>query len=351
MKLTCITNSCGMTLFDRNPNDMQTPLNIKFQIVTLLISLSVSILLGFILNWLDISLSTGEQVLTTIMLFIAFVVLDILWVSERANSYAKHENDLWVQRSEGEGEIGNIRYYFGKLVDNAQGKSDLFVSYFERSINNLEREIRNAVEKKEISIDESYFFRIEGAVDTFIGEIIFDIFIHDPNPILKYTWPILKNDPLFDDYQWRRFFEASIKMLAKKRIRGIQVIIICENLKHLEEPSMVKLLGFFKIIPGLGCKIILSNDYQTVCIQNGVLAQYSDFGIYSNKMLFRRKQDKAEYVGTYTKDCKVISTYQRLFDIIWASDVIALTNPSKNTMPISLQELISFDLQRTIKEN
>ena len=59
---------------------MKVSVDTRRQIIVLIVSLLVSIIFSFIPYWTGILLTTLEQLLLTVALFIAFLLSDIMWI-------------------------------------------------------------------------------------------------------------------------------------------------------------------------------------------------------------------------------------------------------------------------------
>lgn len=300
------------------------------QIYVLLISLSLSILSGFVPDWTGVPFSTAEQILLSVALFIGFLQLDILYKISEIEGKQTKEFEMWRVQSQGDQELINIRSYFAAIVKDAHGPNDLFVSYFMKDLQDFDRRARNAAERQELRASSDYIVNVEGVFDSFLGE---------PEKILKYTWPLAVNERLFEEPAWRRFFEVSINMLESKNIEGIRVLFVLEDMDIVKQPIVIKLLDYFYLTRRLEAKLIKSDEFRVICSQNGLPSNFLDFGIYGRRMLFRSEQYIPEYVGVYTKDVAVVRMYIKLFDEIWNSPGATRKHQSSASGSISLEDL------------
>lgn len=312
---------------------------LKKQIIVLVISLAVSIFLSFVPAWTGIELTLYEQILFSISLFIVFLLLDILWIVAHRLNQLSREAELWLLRNNGDWELSNIRTSFAKIVQDSYGKRDLFVAHFMKEFQRLSNKIKDVTEKQELRVAADHFLSVENVLDAFSGE---------DERIWRYTWPLSAGEKLFDELPWRRYFEATSKMLNEKKIECSRSILILDNLALIKDSRIEKLMNFFHSNQKMDCRLISYDVYQKICFDNGLPSHYNDFGIYGRRLLFRTEQYKPEIIGTFSKDINLISNYVNLFDAMWTSDSITRKNPSTVTEIVTLEDLFKFDDEHPI---
>ncbi len=299
------------------------------QIAVLSVALLLSVGVGFIPKF-----TRAEQILFSLCSFTALAILDLLWVIGTNASRQAKEYDMWLVRHKADQELSNIRHYFAEIARMAHGSRDLFVSYFMKDIHNLEQKIKDAAEKQELRTASDFYLKAEDIFDSFLG---------DPNPVLRYTWPIRDDDQLFEEPAWWRFFEVTSSMAEQKKINCVCACLILDGPHSANLPRIAKLLDFFKTNQGQECRIIMRDAYQRICRENSMPTNYLDFGIYGERMLFRSEQYAPEYIGVYAKDTAVIQSYSKFFDTLWESSAVMLKNPSTATQQVTTTELIQSD--------
>jgi hypothetical protein len=310
------------------------------QISVLSLSLTVAVLLGFVPKWSGVQFSLPEQTLLTVGLFVAFLLLDVLWIL--GNEAVRHvkEYKLWVIRNDADRELANIRHGFAEIAQMSHGGKDLFVSHFMKEVHNLAQKVKDAADKQELRTASDFYIKAEDIFESFVG---------DPNPVLRYTWPICSKDKLFEEPAWWRFFEVKSRMVEQKAIKGARAMLILDCPESLSIPRIKKLLDFFHTNPGQECRIIMAEAFQRICSENGIPVNYLDFGIYGNRMLFRSEQYAPEYIGVYTKDTGVIQVYSKFFDALWDSPAVTKVNPSTSVATVTVDELMAFDREQPVQ--
>jgi hypothetical protein len=312
-------------------NRLTKPDEIWKQVVILLLSLVLSLAAAF---WT--SFSRADQILLTIGLFMALLLIDIIWLLATAAQRQSKEYELWQLRDAADVELANVRHHFAEIAQMSHGGNDIFVSHFMKEIHDLSRSIKDAADKQELRTASDFYIKAKD---------IFGAFLGDPNPVLRYTWPISESDKLFEEPAWFRFFEVKARMVEQKEIKGARALLILDGPHMLTLPRIVKLLDFFHTNPGQECRIIMKDAFQRICTENNIPCTYLDFGIYGQRMLFRSEQYAPEYIGVYTKDTGTIQAYSKFFDTLWDSPAISKANPSVSNAIVSIQELMAFDTE------
>lgn len=313
---------------------MKVPVDIKRQIIVLVVSLVTSIIFGFSPSWTGVQLTTSEQLIFTVVLFIAFLLLDITWLLSGIFIHHQKEEDLWLLREACDTELSDIRASFYHIARESYGNKDLFITYFIKKFQKLSNDIKEVAEKKELHVQADHFLYLENVLDAFH---------RDDERIWRYTWPISSDETLFEDLHWRRYFERTTDMALQRQIKEIRAILIIENPHMRELPRFKKLLDFFHTNSGMKCSIILKDKFNVILRGNGIVCNFMDFGIYGNTLLYLGEKYEPEIIGTFSKDPVLIQNYKKLFDSIWESPNLSKINPSTAKTQVTLEELFKFD--------
>lgn len=299
------------------------------QIGVLTLALAVSIGVGFIPNF-----TPPEQILFTLASFTAFAILDLLWIIGIIAVREYKEHQIWCIRDHADRELSNIRHYFAEIARMSHGEKDLFVFHFMKELHSLARKVKDAAEKQELRTASDFYLKAEDIFESFLG---------DPNPVLRYTWPISDSDRLFEEPAWWSFFEVTSRIAEKKQIKGVRAILILDRPQSVTLPRIQKLFDFFNTNPGQECRFVIRESYVRICNENSMPTNFLDFGLYGERMLFRSEQYAPEYIGVYTKDTGVIHAYSKFFDTLWESEAIMFENPSTSGLKVTTKDLIRSD--------
>ncbi len=207
------------------------------QIIFLVLSLVLSIVVGFVPSWTKVVLTVNEQMLLTIALFTVFLLVDILWVVANRLNHLKQEYELWRLRESGDWDLNNIRSSFFKIVQNSYGKKDLFVAHFIKEFQRLSHNIQDVADKQELRVAAYHFLSVDNVLDAFGS---------DDERIWRYTWPLTSNEKLFEELPWKRYFENTARMVQEKRINNIRAILILDNIDLIADARIRKLLDYFQ---------------------------------------------------------------------------------------------------------
>ena len=306
----------------------------KKQRIVVSITLGVTILLSFVPKWTGIPIMLYEQILFSISLVIVGLLFDILLILSNRLNQLSIKTELWLLRNKGDWELSNIRGSFTKIVEDSYGKSDLFIAHFMKEFQSLSRNIKNVTEKQELQVEADHFLSVENVLDAFSG---------DTERVWRYTWPLTVGEKLFDEFPWKRYFEATAKMLNEKKIEDIRSILILDNFSSITDSRIEKLLDYFHSNKKMNCRLILNDVYQNICSDNQLPSHYKDFGIYGRRLLFRTEQYEPKIIGTFSKDIDLISNYVNLFEAMWNSESVTRKNPSTVIEVLTLEDLFKFD--------
>lgn len=302
-----------------------------YQVIIVLASLATSIGLAFLPDWTKKTFSLPEQVILSVTLFSAFILLDLCYLVSKRLQLKIKEVRLWKLKELGDRELSNVRESFFKLIENSYGDKDLFVTHFIKHLRQLEQEIKQAADTNELYVQADHFLSAKNILDGFLGS---------EERVVRWTWPVSGNDKLFDDLPWKHFFEKTAQMAQSGNIKSVKAIFIIDSSDEIDSPRFQKLLRFFKTNPNMECRLILAKDYQYVCRDNHVPSNYQDFGIYGDRLLYRTYE---EAKGAFSKHSPTIENYIKLFDTMWSSVGITRENPSTDSTKVTIEDLFSFD--------
>lgn len=307
--------------------------DLRIQIIALVVSLLLSIIIGFLPNWTNVNFSTADQVLLSIVSFVSFLLLDVWWLASNLKTNQDKIETHWSLKQEGDTELSNIRTAYHEIVKDANGQKDRYVKHFLREFQRLGTLIKDAAEKKELLIVKDHLISVNDVLDAFSG---------DPNPIYRYTWPIYSPERLFTIIAWKRFFQLTADMASSGQLKEIRTLIIVNDLSYMTFPNIEKLLEFYKWNRNIDCRVIERETFEIICADNEISS--SDFGIYGHRLLYLTRQDiPPETIGMFTKDQNQISAYIHFFDTVWGFPGIAKEGKPKAKKRITAQEVIDFD--------
>lgn len=305
------------------------------QILVLVLQLVVSVLVTIWPDWGRLEFTKADEVLLGSSLFVAFLLLDILWVTSRLAARNSREDSLWIIRDECDTHLRNISQSYARLLRDAYGSSDLFVGHFRSAVRRLEQSITEVAESRRLRVQADHFLNVDNVLDAFQG---------DSELIWRYTWDINDgSDRLFDELAWRRYFERTADMVRGGQIKEVRTILVLDDANVTSAPRIEALLRFFRTHSGFSCCTVLKEDFRTLCNDSDVPGKCIDFGIYGRRLLFLTEQYEPSVTGVFTKDQALIERFCRLFDSMWGSPSVAKPNPNRGTDTVTLEELYALD--------
>src|SRR5437879_5874831 len=103
---------------------------IKKQIIVLLLSLLLSVLTVVVPDWAKLNFKKSDEIFLGILLFIAFLLLDVFWIVTKYADREKKEEEKAVLRDHFDKTLANIRGCFSHITNVSYGTKDLFVTHF-----------------------------------------------------------------------------------------------------------------------------------------------------------------------------------------------------------------------------
>jgi hypothetical protein len=299
------------------------------QILILVLSLVFSVVVPFGLHQSGTTTSREGEFILGGTLFCAFLLIDVMWLTQKVASREHREQELWVLREDCDKELLNVSRCYVRVTRESYGPRDLFVSHFRREIHGLAEQIAEVAERRQLRVQAEHFLNVDNVLDAFQG---------DDDPIWRYTWGVDNAEPLFDELAWRRYFERTTTMLEAGQIKEARTILIVGDSQGAQSPRVQKLLDFFQTNKGFSCRLVDRADFTEL-----YSGPYIDFGIYGNRLLFLTERYEPNITGLFTKDPAQIQHYCRVFDSMWSSTSVARNKPYRATARVTLEELYEFD--------
>lgn len=329
----------------KNKDNSKKILRIGIMVGSVLLSALVTIVSSIRLSSENIQIDADSTIsldsinigISLILGCLTFIIFELIALVFSSISYTKQkiEDEKFMDNiSEYSHYLHDINGFYYSINKESHGDNDLFVTYAKKEIEKLHNVLGKAATQKEFSISSDYIINAGG---------VFDAFSQTTEKILKMTFPVMNGETIFTSAADIHFFEVLKSKVASKEVNAVNVIVILEDIQLESDSKVTKLLDFFKATQNYNCKIALLNDFRAVCETNGISSQFVDFGIYGPKMLYIAEQYVPIHKGTYYKEENRIRHYTRLFDEVWESDTITHQNPSTNTTPVELAELITPD--------
>src|SRR5690348_9143970 len=98
---------------------------IKKQLIVLLLSLLVSILAVVVPDLGKFNFTKADELFLGILIFISFLLIDILWILAKYADREKKEEEKAVMRDHFEKTLANIRGCFSQITNTSYGEKDL----------------------------------------------------------------------------------------------------------------------------------------------------------------------------------------------------------------------------------
>jgi hypothetical protein len=279
------------------------------------------------------SFDPASDFIIGLLIFVAATVLELSLDARRVLALRREQAQIWRADDEATMHIHNVLVHMRQIVASAYGEHDRYVRYFVGEIVQLESKLREAAEQKDLVVSSDEFQSredIEGAFRNGSQERLY-----------RYTWPITAAGSVFTSTGWKYFFDLAIRMLEEGVLARAQALLILDSADFRDTPNVKRLMQFYATTTGAQAKMVLKSDFQAIAVRNGVPKERVDFGIYDSSLLYVTEGS----TGRFTKDQFRIERYQRLFETVWSSAGIVISD-SRDYPPdpkLSISQLLALD--------
>lgn len=204
--------------------------------------------------------------------------------------------------------------------DAPDASNDIFVQHFGAKIQSLKQELDESVRSNVIAVSNHRFASK--------NEIIATLMPVSPDRKREYrfVWRVLARERLFNENDiWEEYFNNVIDLLGEGKIDSIKPLLVLENraLKPEEVYSdrRISLLFNFFLTNKIECRYvsgnILKKRFKNDLNLDTIKQIPDDFGIFSDRYLFRGYDYNKEAIGDFSRDQKLIKSYTDMFDSMW----------------------------------
>lgn len=280
----------------------------RFLIATLNLIVSVAVPLAF--SKMDPSpFSTGESYIFGVLLFIALTVFELYIYAERAFATETRVTKIWDTREKLDARLQEVRRLFHEVEEQKVGDPDLFVSYFNKKLADLENSLRDASSKKEVRISETML-----EVTTWLVKSSF----HGRKTDVFRAVHFAGDNDFFFDVHSKRYFGQVAEMVDSGQIKQVRRLVVVRDNEQLKDPRTQRLLTFHQENKNFSCQVISYDSFMTIVGDYGLRHLVNDFGIYGNSYLYKGVIAKSqEIVGSYSRDQEEIDRFIDCFDTCW----------------------------------
>jgi hypothetical protein len=218
---------------------------------------------------------------------------------------------MWDAREGLDFRLQEVRRLFHEIGEYKVGDVDLFVSFFNKKLSDLEIDLREACSKQEVRIDETML-----EVTTWLMQSSFH---SRPTDIFRAIHFTTDTDFFFDVHA-KRYFYQGYTMVKSGRIKGVRRIIVYRDSSELQRPSTQRLIAFHQQTSGYECMTLPERVFQRIVKDYNLHHLVQDFGIYGDSYLYKGVVNRSdEIVGYYSRDRSEIKRFIDCFETCWES--------------------------------
>jgi len=274
--------------------------------LNLLVSVAVPLIISAISPHL---FSQGTNYLLGVAMFVALTVFEIYVLAEKAFEKQIKIEKMWDAREHLDFRLQEVRRLFHEVEERKVGDPDLFVSFFNKKLADLEIDLREACSKQEVRIDETML-----EVTTWLMQSSFRGRSTDIFRAIHFT----SDTDFFFDVHAKRYFCQGYNMVRSGAIKGVRRIIVYQNIDELTNPRTQRLIAFHQTTSGYECMTMPDRIFERIVKDYNLYHLVQDFGIYGNSYLYKGVVNRSdEIVGYYSRDRAEIDRFIDCFETCW----------------------------------
>ena len=261
------------------------------------------------------SLTSGaDTILLGALIGILLTTIQILHYTTLIMDRNQIEQELWQTKDDFDKKLSNIRSAYNSILNLRRDIPDLFQSFFDDRLTDLEKTIVETASRDELHFERGHVVSIN---------VLFASFHGNPNDIFRAVHFFEDNDFFFDIYA-KQYFHSVYNLVLGNKIDKVRRLMIYNTYDDLKEARSIKLMNFHEITKGYSFRAMKKDDFRRM-LRDYNLAVPKDFGIHGDKYLYVAEINLAQnIVGYWTRNQATISNFVRFFDICWESPISKL---------------------------
>ena len=209
----------------------------------------------------------------------------------------------------------------------------VFIDYCHRSLEQTLSVARSA-QSGELEVRDHHFDTVDKVLAAFEG---------CRDRTFRCIWLIEEDAELFDTF-WRRYMECLIELSRKRfdqRVR-VRILFVFEDPAQLERLSVKAVLGFVTAENGFAYRLILRPEYEDRLRDGNLNAEFLDFGIYGDHLLFRTTSYEPQHIGRFSVDLADIRKYLGMHNAAMEATQ-TMTAPTDLPTNVSVESFLRCD--------
>ncbi|MEQ9035503.1 MAG: hypothetical protein RID02_09535 [Gracilimonas sp.] len=264
---------------------------------------------------------------------IIFIVVSLIEILIMLNLKEVERKEL-IKIERIENEISRILHNVRALFINnriVNKKGSILNEYFIKKINGLEQELNSVVASGEIEINHEHLY---------LSDILLDSFNGSSQDFIRIVHRLKYNSELLNvhEKQWLRKVDESVK---NKKVKKVSRLFVYENEVELMSEISKKIIAAHSNTRKYEFRVIGATEFERLMSDYGFNNDCIDFGIYSNKTVYKTIEydEERNLKGIYISKEDSIEKYRNLFEKCWAN---GHTLENKDLPDININDLLNY---------
>lgn len=292
----------------------------------------VGVVTPLVINVFDASaLSISDEIQLGVMLFCSGALLESLYFLAALRERAVREDKLWDVHEPLDSRLASIRKSLRTLESGVDPHSDIFLKYFHRKIHEVEGDVRQTANTRELRVDSGNLDLSEPLLRSLTGL---------PTDIIRIVHLLSQNDDLFNPHE-AQWFSTVLRAVESRKVIEVRRILVSESPAEETEEGTQRLLRFHGHTPDYDYRLMSAAYFRRLTRSFRLQGEFVDFGLYGERYLFRGVvYQPDDFVGVYSRDTTVIERYKNFFDSCWSAPG-SRTVDASTLAPITIQEFFA----------
>ena len=234
-------------------------------------------LLALVAAFASTYLGDADKYTVPVLVVLIVAVLDVIVMLTLIYAGEKRERRLWRIQNSIDQQLAKIRSELDVVATDAYGHQDVFLQFLGTMLDELEATAVEAAQRKCIHVVDHHF----ESIDNVLAAVE-----QDSERRIRFVWVFEKDEPLFADLNWKRYFNMIADMAQRRKVR-VQALLVFSERALESTPRVSRLLECYHGARNMDCQLIDTAVYERLLSESTVDPGCEDFGIYGRSLLFR----------------------------------------------------------------
>lgn len=300
-------------------------------IITIFVNVIPSIVIPYIL-YKTVQLTEVESTMLGVMIWSIITLTEVYYQTSSLYEERKSELEIWKSESEFDLKLLNIRDAYRKILLGKKSSIDIFQSFFDERITEVEKKLLFTAERNELHLEQSHVVSINALLGSFDGK---------PEDTLRMIHFLEDNEFFFDMFA-KQYFYSVYRLIQQRKIREVKRLMIYDNETQLRDLLSEKLFRFHSTNKNFSYKVMQREVFVNM-LRDYRLDVPKDFGIYGNKYVYVAQVNNIEnIVGFWLRNEQRINQFVSFFDVCWASPNAKLITTPEAQQKLTIDQLFEM---------